>query len=331
MIGSHLVAELIKAGYIDVILPVRNTAKIDRIKRTFGFYGLEFDPAMFSIVETELTDTAALTRIFRGVDTVFHCAATIMPGKTGAQEMIDGNIRIAGSVADAVISAAVPKVIHTSSVIVLCPPGHGHTVTEENIPQASENAGPYEKGKYGADLEMERVRGAGTDLITVYPSVVLGEGDWSLNGSSALAPVVSRGIPFYADGVMGYVDVRDVARAYITLDNCPEAGNGRFILSAENLSYREIINYGAQAAGKRKPFIRVGKGLFYTAYYTLRTLTSLGLMKNMGMTKGTLGSVLYGNRYIGDKIKKKCSFEYLPVKDTVARVVRNYLKEKKEG
>ena len=49
------------------------------------------------------------------------------------------------------------------------------------------------------------------------------------------------------------------------------------------------------------------------------------------MTKGTLGSVLYGNRYIGDKIKKKCSFEYLPVKDTVARVVRNYLKEKKEG
>lgn len=330
MIGSHLVAELFKAGYEEIVLPVRDKSKVERIRRAFELQGLPFDENRFNILEMHLTDSAALARAFEGVDTVFHCAAVILSSELDAEGVIRNNTELAKGVANAAITAGVNRILHTSSIIVLCPKGYGHIVTEDDPPHAEPDSSAYQRSKYSADMEMERVRKAGVELITLYPAVVLGEGDWSLNGSSALVPFLTKGIPFYADGVMAYADVRDVARAYVTLDNCSGAVGRGFIISGANLSYRELLTYGAEASGKRKPFIRAGKGLLFTAYYLMRMLIRLGLMKDRGVTKNNLGSVLYGNRYMGTEIEKICNFEYSPIKLTIERVVGNYLSENRK-
>lgn len=330
MIGSHLAAELVRAGYDDIALPVRNRGRFENLHRTFACLGMEIPENTFTLTELQFTDTEALAAAFREVDTVFHCAAVIMTGELDEQGLVENNVAVARSVADAAIAAGVRRIIHTSSIVVLRPEGNGQTITEENMPHVSDESSPYQRSKYYSDLEMERVRATGIELITLYPAVVIGEGDWSLNGSSAMVPIIAGGLPVYVDGVMAYADVRDVARAYVTVANNPAAAGERFIISGANLSYRDLLTLGARAVGRPKPFIRVGKGLVYTAYGVIRGLTALRLMKNRSIKKSNLNSVLYGNSYSGDKITRMCGFTYTPMEQTVNRVVKKYLADKKQ-
>ncbi len=51
------------------------------------------------------------------------------------------------------------------------------------------------------------------------------------------------------NGSNGFTDVRDIARAIIALMD-RGIRNERFIISAENRTYREIFNWMAQGSGK---------------------------------------------------------------------------------
>lgn len=332
LVGSNLAAEMVKAGYTDIVVVVRNRGRVGGLERTFGFHGLTLSASPVNIIESDFSDTQSLVRAFSGVDTVFNCAGAIMQGEMTARQLIDNNVSVTRSVVEASIGAGVKKIIHTSSITVLQTPGdHITPITENDTTQATATDSGYTQSKYYADLEITQGRKRGLQTVIVMPAVVLGEGDWSLNGSSALIPVISRGLPVYADGVMAYVDVRDVGRAMIALDGCPAAEGETFILAGGNLSYRELITSGARAAGKRKPWFRIGKGLLLTCYGIVKGLTWLRLMKDRGLERKNLDSVLYGNRYDGSKIEKFCNFTYISQEATVDRIVKNYLSEKRSG
>ncbi len=332
LIGSNLVAEMVKAGYTDIVIIVRNRERMGGLERTFGFHGLTLSGSSVDIVDLDFSDTESLERAFKGADTVFNCAGAIMQGEMTAQQLIDNNVSVTRSVVEASLAAGVKKIIHTSSITVLQPPGdHTTPITEEDMAEATAYDSGYTRSKYYADMEIARGRDKGLQTVIVMPAVVLGEGDWSLNGSSALIPFISRGLPVYAEGVMAYVDVRDVGRAMIALDGCPEADGEAFIVAGGNLSYRELITWGAGAAGKRKPWLRIGKGLLLTGYGIVRGLAWAGLMKSHGLKRENLDSVLYGNRYDGSRIEKFCNFTYTPLEATVERSVKNYLSGKKYG
>lgn len=333
MIGSHLVAELVRTGHTGIVLPVRDTARVENIRRTFRMLGVGWNESAVTVVEASLTDSDSLAGIFRGVDTVFNCAGVIMTGDLTEQQLIDNNVSVSRGVAEAAVKAGVRRLIHTSSIVVLAPNSHeGNPIDETCAPHGdahgSAYGSAYARGKYLADLEMRHIAGHATDLTILYPAVVLGEGDWSMNGSSALIPVIASGLPFYAGGVMAYVDVRDVARAYIAVAECPDARGRNFIVSGANLTYRELIDLGAGAAGRRKPFIKVGVPLALAIYGLIRLATALRLMKDRSVTRRNLDSVLYGNRYSGEKLTEVCGFRYTPANETVDRVVKAYLNER---
>lgn len=328
MIGSHLVAEMVRAGYTGIILPVRSRGRIDNMRRTFRRVGVEWpDEGVVTIVETELTDPATLTEVFRGVDSVFNCAATIMTGDMTGQQLIDNNVAVARSVAEASVAAGVQRIIHISSIIVLEPGGNGVPITEGNRAHG-DHGSAYARSKFLADCEMRRAADVGISLTLLYPAVVLGEGDWSANGSSAMIPMIASGQPFYTNGVMAYVDARDVARACIAVEQSPDTHGENFIVAGENLTLHKLINLGAEAAGRRKPFIRVGTPLALFIYGLIRLATALHLMKDRSITRSNIDSVLKGNRYSGEKLTKMCGFRYTPLQETVDRVVNAYLKER---
>lgn len=129
---------------------------------------------------------------------------------------------------------------------------------------------------------------------------------------------------------MSYVDVRDVARAMVLLDAAPQAVGERFILSAGDLSYRELITLGARAAHRPRPFIRIGKGAVDFAYGCMRTGIALHLIRDRGVTRENLGSVLRTTRYDGSKITRYCDFTYTPLPETVERVVAASRNRKKK-
>jgi nucleoside-diphosphate-sugar epimerase len=313
-------------------------------------HGLAPDEADVKVIETELTDTGSLTHALKGADVVFNCAGTIMTGELTEQQLIENNINITRSVVDAALAAGVPKIIHTSSIVVLDKPegtagpegiagpedavrkqpknSCNTPLTENDRVEITSSDSAYAQSKYGSDMEIARGAAQGLETVTVMPAVVIGEGDWSLNGSSAIVGAITRGLPVYTDGVMAYVDVRDTARAMLSLDLSPQAVGHEFILAGSNLSFRELFTLGAVAAGKRKPFIKTGKGLLLTGYGIIKALVAMRLMKNRGLKRQNLDSMLYGNRYDGTKIEKFCGFAYTPIDITIDRVVKNYMAEK---
>lgn len=331
MLGSHLVAELLRAGYTDITLPVRDTARIAVTEAALRRLGVHAPEGALKIIETPLTDPVRLDEKVRDIDTVFNCAARIMSGDMTTEQLIANNVAIARSVTNWCLTTGVRKLIHVSSISALGnPTGPGLPVTEECDPESVTDYAAYGQSKYYSEQEVRRGAAAGLPTVIVSPGVILGEGDTTSNNSAALIPAISCGQPFYTEGLMSYVDVRDVARAMVLLDAAPQAVGERFILSAGDLSYRELITLGARAAHRPRPFIRIGKGAVDFAYGCMRTGIALHLIRDRGVTRENLGSVLRTTRYDGSKITRYCDFAYTPLPETVERVVAASRNRKKK-
>lgn len=323
MLGSHLVAELIRTGHTDITLVVRDAGRTALTMSAIERLGITVPDGVLRTVETQLTDPAALTDALPDIDTVFNCAARIMSGSMMPAQLIDNNVAIARSVTEWCLRCKVRKLIHVSSISALGePPSPGQPVTEECEPAHIETHAAYGRSKYYSEREIWRGASAGLEVVVVAPGVILGEGAKGGNNSAALIPAISCGQPFYTLGLMSYVDVRDVARAMVLLGSRPEAVGQRFILSAGDLSYRELIGMGAHAARRPAPFIRIGRTAVNAAYAGMRLLIALRLMKDRGVTRENLGSVLRTVHYDGSKITRMFGFHYTPLSETVTRVVR---------
>ena len=86
----------------------------------------------------------------------------------------------------------------------------------------------------------------------------------------------------------------------------------------------QLIGMGAHAAHRPAPFIRIGRTAVNAAYAGMRLLIALRLMKDRGVTRENLGSVLRTVHYDGSKITRMFGFRYTPLTETVTRVVQAY-------
>ena len=321
MLGSHIVAELVRSGYADITLVVHNADRMNGVYDTMRRLGVSVPSAGFRIVETGLDGD--YSEGLPAADLVFNCAARIMSGDMTREELVAHNVTVAQNVARWCLERGVGKLVHISSISALGEPEFGDTVDERCEAHDVSHYAAYGQSKYYSEREIWSAADKGLHVVVLAPGVILGEGTGG-NNSSALVPAMSSGIPFYTDGLMSYVDVRDVARAAVLLARCPEADGRKFILSAGDLSYRELFTMGAHAAGRPVPFVRVGRGAVNAAYGLMRTGIALRLIKDRGVGRDNLGSVLRRTRYDGSAVTRICGFSYTPLEETVDRVVKYY-------
>ena len=65
-------------------------------------------------------------------------------------------------------------------------------------------------------MEVWRAIAEGLNAVIVNPSTILGFGDWN-NTSCALFKTAYNEFPWYTDGVNGFVDVNDTAKAVVSV------------------------------------------------------------------------------------------------------------------
>jgi nucleoside-diphosphate-sugar epimerase len=142
-----------------------------------------------------------------------------------------------------------------------------------------------------------------------------------------MVPLMAAGVPFYTDGSTGMVDVRDVVRAMADLADSEKAVGERFIVCGANISYREFLTLSAQAAGKKPPHIRAGcflLGMAWRGAWLLGKLTG----KTFLFT-GDLAQVLQKRTcYNTEKLRNTIGFEFIPIGQTIDRIVKQYLAQK---
>jgi dihydroflavonol-4-reductase len=133
------------------------------------------------------------------------------------------------------------RLVYTSSVIALGIPAQGELADESmefNIPPTRFR---YGHSKHLAEQEVQRAVGEGLEAVIVNPSIILGPRDLNKISGSIVIEVKRGLVRFYLPGGANYVAVEDVVAGHIAAAERGRVGE-RYILGAENLSHRQVID-----------------------------------------------------------------------------------------
>lgn len=315
LIGGELLRQLLAGGY--------------HIRALCHHGNITVDHPHLERVQGDVLDIVSLEESLKDITHVFHCAAMVSYHPGDHYKLMKVNVEGTSNIVNACLQRHVRKLVHVSSVAAIGRNPDGHPVNEE-LPWTREtNNSFYSRSKYLSEMEVWRGIGEGLDAVIVNPALVMGGDRWD-SGSSAIFKSVFDAFPWYSDGVNGWVDVQDVARAMILLMNSDITAQ-RFILSAENLSYKEAFTIIAKNFGKRPPHKRVTPFLAEMVW-RLEALKGLLSGKRPLLTKETARTALSKVYYDHSKILKALpGFSFTPMKETFERtcstLIRRYVNE----
>ncbi len=242
LVGSHLIQQLVatnkpvRAIYRSGIPQFQHAASVEWVRG-------------------DILDVISLAQAMEGVEQVYHCAAMVSFNPARKQEMHQINVQGTTQVVDACIEAGVKRLLFVSSVAALGRIRENEPIHEEmNWTPESSNS-EYGKTKYQAEMEVWRGIAEGLSAVIVNPVIILGAGDWK-GGSSKIFHSAYHEFPWYTEGRSGFVAVGDVARAMRLLMDSDRMAR-RYILSAENRTYREVFTLIANGFNKKPPHRKV--------------------------------------------------------------------------
>jgi dihydroflavonol-4-reductase len=268
-------------------------------------------------IQCNILDVVGLEEAMDGVEQVYHCAAIVTFNPKRKREMFKINIEGTANVVNAALEAGVKKMVYVSSVAALGRIRENEPVNENmNWTEETSNSN-YGQSKYMAELEVWRGIGEGLDAVIVNPTIILGAGDWDW-GSSKIFQSVYNEFPWYSDGITGFVDVKDVAAVMTRLMDSDITAQ-RFIVSAENKTYKDVLTLIAKAFGKKSPYKKVTP-LIAKIVWRLEALKSWFTRKDPLVTKETSITALAKVNFDNSKLKKYLpDFKYRPIEETIAQ------------
>ncbi len=249
-LGSYILQELVLQGK-----PVRAL----RRKLSFPFY---LHPGLLdkiSWVDGDILDVNGLIENLQGCNQIIHAAGFVSFYPPDKKKLFKINIEGTANLVNAAIETGITDFVHVSSVSALGRNDNAGLVDEEIKWPGNDGQSNYGISKYFGEMEVWRGMGEGLSPLIVNPATLIGYGDWN-ESSCGLFKTAYREFPWYMSGTNGFADVEDTARAIISLMNS-DIRNERFIISAENRSYREIFNWMADGFGKKPPSRKAGSFL----------------------------------------------------------------------
>lgn len=304
LLGSFIVRKLIEHGEPFVAL-----------KRSGSDVSLLKDVAeKITWRDAEVNDTVALDEALSDVTHVIHAAAVVSFNPRDAKKIAEVNVDGTRNVVNICLSNGVKRLVHISSVAALGRLKDQHLVDETNKWVDNPLHSKYARSKYLAEAEVFRAQEEGLSTVVVNPSVILASSNWT-KSSARLFKYVWDERPFYIDGNLNYVDVRDVASVvYRLLKN--EIEGERFILNAGNIQFEKFFKAVADRFNKKAPRVKVN-GIFLPMLARLENVRAN--LTNSDPLITTETARLAGNHYLyqNDKIKKALSFEFQTIDQTL--------------
>jgi len=239
LVGSHLLAELLSSGL-----------KVRAIRRSGSNTG-EIYTDLIEWIEADLLDPVDVDNAISGIDLVYHTAALVSFDPRDRREVMLNNVDITRNIVNACLDHNVRKLCFVSSTAALGIPPQDEEVTEDSPWIDAKKRSAYSISKHQSELEVWRGIVEGLNAVIVNPSIIFGPGDWT-RSSPRMIKAVWDGLKYYTEGVTGYVDIRDVVKSLRWLAQSDISGE-RFIISSENLSFREVLTMISKAQNKPPP------------------------------------------------------------------------------
>lgn len=310
-LGSELVRQLLLKGE-KVRAIKRDSSVIPSILKNAD--GIEW-------VNADLLDFYSLEDAIHGIAKVFHCAAVISFAHKDKKQMMKVNVEGTNNLLNVCAAAGVEKFLHVSSVAAIGDSKKGELIDESHHWEFGSGQSNYSVSKYESEMEVFRASAEGLKTVIVNPAIIIGK-NAGADGSGQLFDTINKGLAYYPAGSFGYVDVEDVASAMIGLMES-KITNQRFILSAENWTYKDLFTEIAEQLGKKPPTIALKPWMLNVASFG-KDIISLFTGKDNKLSRETAQGAFKKQNYSNEKIKKALNLEFRSVKDSIADISKNY-------
>ncbi len=324
LLGSHLVHKLISLDKpIRLLIRRKESMQIlaDFMSKVYPKTSIKKSNIEFFL--GDINDKYAMKEACQGVDYVYHCAADVSFQQSGVKQMLDVNIRGTENLVDACLIEGTKKFAHVSSIAAVNTPVE-ETYAQETSGWPTGKSLDYSYSKTKSEFEVWRGIEEGLNAVIVNPSVILGEGALD-SGSGKLFGLVYKGLRYYTNGVTGYIDVRDTVEA-LTQVMLSDISGERYILNAENITYKDFFTKVAEALSVKPPHRYAGKGLSELAW-RLEKMKSALLFKQPALTKKAARIAHAEKYYTSKKFTEVFNFSYTSIDETIKRLADYYLKE----
>lgn len=326
LVGSHLLYHLLLKNNTRVRAIHMQSSDLTAVKRVFSYYGSNGADLFNNIhwVEAELNNIPSLEVAFQDITYVYHCAAMVSFSSGDYQKMRRINIEGTTNIVNLCISNQIKKLCFVSSVAAIEKGIEGELIDESDNWNNSSDQSGYAITKYGAEMEVWRGSQEGVDVVIVNPGVILGSGFWH-KGTGNMFGRINKGLKFYTEGITGFVGVKDVVQAMMMLMSS-EVTNERFILVAENLSFRNVLSLIADALNKEKPKIKITTFLS-ELFWRFEIIRSKITFTAPLLTKYSARASVSNHPYTSEKIEKTFGFEFTNISRCINDTATHFKKK----
>jgi len=324
ILGRVIVLQLLKQGK-SVVAAKRKSSNIEEVKDSYKFY-TETPEAFFDRikwVDVDFDNMFSLENALRGIEEVYHCAATVSFHPADQRTMNHTNIEGTKNLLFACEGSGVKKVCFVSSIAVLDGVNEKGETDENSDYNQKLDHSAYAVSKHFSEMEVWRAAAEGLNTVIVNPGIIIGSGNWT-QSSGLIFENLAR--PYTFSGGASYVDVRDVAKVSIELMD-KNIFNERFILISENKRYFEVGSYVRQKLGLSAPkiipsaLLTVGRVLNFVFGWLFSPLRMVDKVNTESVTSMSNVS--------NDKIVNTLGFNFIPVNESIDFHLGNYKTDKK--
>lgn len=324
LVGSYLLLKLAEKGN-QVKALYRSEDSKQEVFNLFKLYEPERFKELYDSlqwIKGDILDIISLDEAFTDVTKVYHVAGKVSFDEKDKKELRKINIEGTQNMVNLSINHKIDKFCYISSIATLDPNLEDSSINENAEWNFKFNHSSYACSKYGAEMEVWRGSQEGLHVLVVYPGIVLGSGNWK-RGNGLLYDQAYADRAYYTSGITGCIDASDVADICIRLMDDPSISNEKFILTADNISYKNLMCLLRKELN-RKPPIKISNSL----------LKRISVLSRFLPGKKTLSKPVYlaltsQNTYSNDKIKKLFSYAFIPIQDSLKFHAKNYLQYKK--
>jgi|GEM_PF-1433917 len=309
-IGSYIIRKLITEGFTKVHAIQRSTSSFDLIPSAIR------EKVTWHICD--MTDFDELDRLVIGKEVIIHCAAVVSFWPRQYEMMHKINHLAVKRLVEIAEKHQVEHFVHLSSVEAL---GHQEEWNnEESAYDESTALSEYSIAKHRGDLE---IQSSSLNYTIYHPGFVLGGGHWE-KAPLSFIKMIYDGMRFYPSGMIGLVDVRDIAQ--VLVDNLKNKSmyKSQYILVSDNVKhqyYFEEVARHLQLTGK---FRRLKEPIISIAVFVESMKARFTKVAPL-ITRETYAISTKNLRYDNQKIANAIQFEFRTVEESLEDLCRCFM------
>lgn len=309
-LGSHVARQLVARGE-DVRVLLRPSSH----NHAISDLSLEY-------VTGDLRDAASLERATKGVKRVFHVAADYRLWARRSKDIYESNVGGTKNLLAAAERAGVEQFIYTSTVATIA-------VDRPELPNEATNArleemiGHYKRSKWLAEQEVLKAAKNGAPIIVAMPTTPVGPWDWKPTPTGKIIVDFLNGkLPGYVETGLNFVGVEECAAGHLLVSEKGKPGE-RYLLGAENLTLKEVLDILAKITGLSAPKHKIPHGLALTAAYANTIFSRLTFREPQIPIEGV--KIARHNMFVDcSRAQRELGFRPGPVAAALERAVRWY-------